>query len=156
MKFGCRVQGAAMATNIFLVDDHPELLRLLRDFLNRLPDVTVCGVATSAQEALDQLPKLPVDLVLVDASLPDINGIELVKEIGVWRPKLPCLMLSGYQDVTNAREALAAGARGYIVKGHPREFVEAIRLALNDEIYLSPPIRMRLLETDDLIVKKSP
>lgn len=132
-----------MATNIFLVDDHPQLLSLLRDFLNRLPAVTVCGVATSGQEALDQLPKQPVDLVLIDASLPDIDGVELVKAIGAWRPALPCLILSGYQDAALVRAALAAGALGYIVKGDPRELAEAIRLALNDEVYLSPQVRIR-------------
>jgi DNA-binding NarL/FixJ family response regulator len=143
-----------MATNVFLVDDHPELLRLLRDFLNRLPDVIVCGVAISGQEALAQLPKQLVDLVLIDASLPDITGIELVKEIGAWRPALPCLILSGRRDATLVREALAAGALGYIVKGNPHELAEAIRLALNDEIYLSPKVRMLLTDTDELIVKK--
>jgi DNA-binding NarL/FixJ family response regulator len=144
-----------MSTNIFLVDDQPDLVSVLRDFLNGLPDVIVCGVAASGQEALAQLPTLSVALVLVDASLPDITGIELVKAIGAWRPALPCLMLSGYQDVARVRVALAAGALGYIVKGDPCELAEAIRLALNDEIYLSPQVRIRLTDTDDLIVKKA-
>lgn len=132
----------AMATNIFLVDDDLDLLDTLRDFLNALPNVSVCDVATSAQQALDRLPTLAVDLVMVDITLPDSNGFELVKKIGAWRPELPCLMLSGYQDMMRARVALAAGARGYLVKANPSEFAEAIRLVLNHEIYLSPQLRL--------------
>ena len=133
-----------MATNIFIVDDHPQMLRLLCDFMKWLPDVVVCGVAVSGQEALDQLPALRVDLVLVDASLADINSIALVEALFVRRPELPCLILSGRQDAERVRHALAAGARGYIVKGNPYEFPEAIRLVLNDEIYLSPQVKLRL------------
>lgn len=133
-----------MSTNIFIVDDHPQMLRLLCDFMKWLPDVVVCGAAVSGQEALEQLPKLPVDLVLVDASLTDINSIALIETLFTRRPELPCLILSGRQDVERVRNALAAGARGYIVKGNPYEFLEAIRLVLNDEIYLSPQVKLRL------------
>lgn len=140
-----------MTTNIFIVDDHPQMLRLLCDFMNWLPDVVVCGAAVSGREALDQLPALPVDLVLVDASLADINSIALVETLFIRCPELPCLILSGRQDVERVRNALAAGARGYIVKGNPYEFPEAIRLVLNDEIYLSPQVKLRLTNLSDCI-----
>lgn len=140
-----------MATNIFIIDDHPQMLRLLCDFISLLPDMVVCGAAVSGREALDQLPKLPVDLVLVDASLADINSILLVKTLFTRRPELPCLILSGRQDIECVRNALAAGARGYIVKGNPHEFPEAIRLVLNDEIYLSPQVKLRLTNLSDCI-----
>lgn len=133
-----------MSTNIFIVDAHPQMLQLLCDFMKWLPDVVVCGVAVSGQEALEQLPKLPVDLVLVDASLGDINSIAFVETLFMRRPELPCLIHSGRQDVERVHNALAAGARGYIVKGNPYEFPEAIRLVLNDEIYLSPQVKLRL------------
>lgn len=127
------------------------MLQLLCDFINWLPDMVVCGSAVSGQEALAQLPNLPVDLVLVDASLTDINSIVLVKTLFTRCPDLPCLILSGCQDIERVRNALAAGARGYIVKGNPHEFPEAIRLVLNDEIYLSPQVKLRLTNLSDCI-----
>lgn len=138
-----------MSTNIFIVDDHTEIAHLLSKYLNRLPGLAVCGIAASGEEALDQLPKLAVDLVLIDLSLPDIRGDELVKKLLVCYPDLPCLILSGYLNEELVQAALSAGARGYLVKINPAEFPEAIQRALNNEIYLSPKVRMQLPHVDN-------
>jgi two-component system, NarL family, invasion response regulator UvrY len=122
---------------IYIVEDHRFMQRAMCEFLDQLPDMTVCGAATTVQEALLQLRDLTVDLVLVDLSLPDKNGIELVRVLQQWWPPLPCLIFSSYDDVTYIQQAQAAGARGYLFKGEPPELLVAIRHVLAGNTYFS-------------------
>lgn len=132
-----------MQANIYLVEDHPLMLRMTSEFINRMPDLQVCGTAATAQDALTHLPTAAVDLVLVDVSLPDMDGIHLVSELRSRRPDLRCLMLSGHQEQSYVERALAVGACGYIAKGNPLELVDAIRRVLKGESYLSQALRIR-------------
>jgi DNA-binding NarL/FixJ family response regulator len=86
-----------------------------------------------------------VDLVLVDVSLPNMSGIELVAMIRQQMPQLRCLMLSGHNELEYVRRALAAGAWGYVTKGNPRVLLEAIQDVLAGETYLSEELRGKLL-----------
>ncbi len=135
-----------MKTNIYIVEDHPAMQQALRVYLRRLPDVSICGVAGSAQEALAALPAAAADLVLVDVSLPDMSGIDLVEQLCRLRPTLRCLMLSGHQEAIHIQRALAAGARGYIIKGNSDELAPAIQQVLAGDIYLSEVMRQKLGE----------
>lgn len=130
-----------MADQIYLIEDHPLMQRMMTEFINRMPDLHVCGMASTAEEALDQLPTTAVDLVLVDVSLPDMDGIHLVSELHKEQPALRCLMLSGHQERSYVQRALAVGARGYLAKGNPSELVMAIRQVMKGEIYLSETLR---------------
>ncbi|MCE7985328.1 MAG: DNA-binding response regulator [Caldilinea sp. CFX5] len=130
-----------MQANIYLVEDHPLMLRMTAEFINRMPDLQVCGTAATAQEALTDLPTATVDLVLVDVSLPDMDGIQLVSALRSQQPALRCLMLSGHQEQSYVQRALAVGARGYIAKGNPLELIDAIRRVLKGDIYLSAALR---------------
>ena len=130
-----------MAANIYIIEDHPLMQRMMSEFINRMPDLQVCGIAATAQEALDQLPTTTVDLVLVDVSLPDMDGIHLVQALHAQQPTLVCLMLSGHQERSYVQRALAVGARGYLAKGNPSELVMAIHQVLKGEIYLSESLR---------------
>lgn len=132
-----------MTTNIYIVEDHPLVQRILSEVLKRLLKMHVAGMATSGQEALNQLPIQWVDLVLVDVSLPDMDGIDLVKQLHRQRPSLPCVMLSAHQEISYVQRALAAGARGYIAKGNPLELKDAIGQVLEGVIYLSEPLRQQ-------------
>lgn len=132
---------AAMPVHIYLVEDHPTFRHALSIYLSKLPDLTISGIASSGQEALTQIPKVKPDIVLMDISLPDINGIDVVEELGLGCPDIPILMLSGHKEATYVRQALGVGARGFIVKGNPMEIEPAIRAVLNGEIYLSPELR---------------
>lgn len=131
-----------MQANIYLVEDHPLMLRMTTEFINRMPDLRVCGTAATAQAALTELPTTAVDLVLVDVFLPDMDGIHLVSELRRHRSTLRCLMLSGHQEQSYVQRALAVGARGYIAKGNPLELMDAIRRVLKGEIYLSEALRV--------------
>jgi DNA-binding NarL/FixJ family response regulator len=128
-------------TSILLVEDHAifaqALLRMLRD----RGHFDVQAVATTAEEALERIPSLELDLVLIDVSLPQRSGIGLVLVLHENYPELPCVMLSGHLSVHYARRSLMAGARGYLVKDHASEILEGIQRVLNGEVYVSEAIR---------------
>jgi DNA-binding NarL/FixJ family response regulator len=128
-------------TSILLVEDHAifaqALLRVLRD----RGHMDVVAIAHSAEDALEQIPGVDVDLVLVDVSLPHQSGISLVFSLQQKYPKLPCVMLSGHVSQYYARSSLAAGARGYLVKDHMEEILEGIERVLQGEIYVSENVR---------------
>ena len=124
---------------IFIVDDHPMLREGLRGIINREPDLLVCGEADSARKALALIEKSPPDLALMDITLPDKNGLELLKDLQSLQPKLPILALSMHDELLYAERMLRAGAKGYVNKHQPpEELVKAIRLVLAGRIYLSP------------------
>lgn len=127
--------------NIYFVEDHPLVRRLLYELINRLPGLRIGEMAATAEITLHQLPNLMVDLALVDISLPGMNDIELVRVLQTQRPALDCLMYSSQQETSYVRRALAAGARGYIIKGNPLELAPAIRQVLDGKRYLSESLQ---------------
>lgn len=129
-----------MPSTIYIAEDHPLVAEMLGEFINALPDLHVCGAATTAQAALAQIPTLAVDLVIIDVSLPDMDGIDLLATLLAQQPTMRCLMFSGHQEHTYVERALALGARGYVAKGNPPELVNAIHQVLTGEIYLSPSL----------------
>lgn len=135
---------AVMTTNIYIVEDHPLMQYTMVEFLNRTPDLQVCGAVTTGQEALAQLSTTQTDLVLIDLALPDQSGLDLLRSLQRTLPHLPCLMFSSYQEATYIHQALAAGARGYLFKGEPLELVKAIRQVLNGERYLPESFRQQM------------
>jgi len=128
-------------TSILLVEDHPIFAQALQRVLRERGEIDVRAVATSAEEALELLPTVDVDLVLVDVSLPKRSGISLVIVLHEQYPELPCVMLSGHLSPYYARTSLAAGARGYLIKDHSYEILEGIRRVLEGEVYVSEQLR---------------
>lgn len=128
-------------TSILLVEDHPIFAQALQRMLREKGHLDVIGVAKSAEEALEQLPGLAVDLILVDVSLPRRSGISLVMVLRERYPDLICIMLSGHLSPHYARRSLEAGARGYVVKDHVEGILEGIRHVLQGEIYVSKELR---------------
>jgi DNA-binding NarL/FixJ family response regulator len=134
-------------SSILLVDDHP----IMRDGISQLialqPDLEVCGEAGSASDALKFLQKETPDLAIVDISLKDINGIELIKEIKSHSHAFPILVLSMHPETLYAERAIRAGARGYIMKHEPAEkLLQAIRRVLKGKIYLSTEMSESMLD----------
>ena len=99
--------------------------------------MNVIAVAETAEQALEQLPELKVDLVLVDVSLPQMSGINLVAALHEKYPDLLCVMLSGHMSSQYARRALEAGARGYLLKDNPAGILTGIEQIVKGEIYVS-------------------
>lgn len=127
-------------TSIFLVEDHAIFAQALLRVLVERGHLNVVAVAKSAEEALEIIPDLEVDLVLVDVSLPQRSGINLVIALHAKYPELPCVMLSGHLSPHYARHSLKAGARGYLVKDRAAEILQGIQKVLNGEIYVSEAI----------------
>ena len=128
-------------TSILLVEDHEIFAQALLRVLERRGQLKVKAVLRSAEEALEQIGGLQVDLVLVDVSLPKKSGIGLVLILHEKYPELPCVMLSGHLSSHYARSSLAAGARGYLVKDHADEILHGIERVLQGEIYVSEDVR---------------
>ena len=99
-------------------------------YLDVEPDLEVCGAVESAEEALAQVFALPVDLMLVDVSLPGMNGIDLVRHLHIRQPDLLCLIVSGHDEGRYAAPAREAGAVGYVMKDSADAVIEAIRNVL--------------------------
>lgn len=128
-------------TSVLLVEDHAVLAQALLRVLREKGQLDVIAVAKSAEEALEKIPDLKVDLVLVDVSLPQRSGISLVFVLHEKYPDLICVMLSGHLSTHYARRSLEAGARGYLIKDHPDGILEGIQKILNGEIYVSEELR---------------
>ena len=127
--------------SILLVEDHTTFASVLVRLLLTTKDMQITLIATSAESALQELRSQRFDLVLVDVSLPEMNGIALVGMIRDQFPGLPCLMLSGHALAHYKNRALDAGARGYILKDNAKGIIEGIRRVLNGEIYVSKELR---------------
>ncbi len=125
-----------MTYQLFVIDDHDAMRRALVRFLNGEPDLNVCGEAASAKAALKSLETLTPDLVLVDMSMPEMNGVEFVTALQAFKPGLPCLMVSAHAQRDYVRAALQAGARGYVMKEDPLDVLTAIFQVVEGELYV--------------------
>ncbi|MGB8167706.1 MAG: response regulator transcription factor [Chthoniobacteraceae bacterium] len=131
---------------VFLVEDHPIFRHGLIALIKSEPGLAVCGEATSAQQAVDDLRRVQTDLVIVDISLEGTNGIELIKQLRAEHESLPILVLSLHDESIYAMRALRAGANGYIMKRAPsEEFLKAVAEVLGGEIYVSPVLRKEIV-----------
>ena len=107
----------------------------------------VCGEASAAEAALEEIARLQPDLAVVDVSLPGIDGLELIRRLLACQPSLQVLVLSMHDEVVYAERVLRAGARGYLMKDQAGvSVVDAARRVLDGEIYLSPAMTTRILE----------
>ncbi len=123
---------------IFLVDDHAVVRNGLAELINQAPDLVVSGEAATAEEALEKIEASVPDLAVVDLTLGDMGGLELLKHLKSRHPLLPVLVLSMHDESFYAERCLRAGARGYIMKNEAIDQVErAVRQILDGKVYLS-------------------
>jgi len=132
---------------IFLVDDHAVVRNGLAELINQAPDLVVSGEAATAEEALEKIEAEGPDLAVVDLTLGDMGGLELLKHLKSRHPLLPVLVLSMHDESFYAERCLRAGARGYIMKNEAIDQVErAVRQILDGKVYLSQRMSARILE----------
>ena len=132
---------------VFLVDDHPAMRQGLEELINQETDIAVCGQAGDIPAALEGIQKTKPDVAIVDLTLKEASGLDLVKDLKVRFAKLPVLILSMHNEAFYAERAIRAGARGYIMKEATTEnIIKAIRQVLNGEIYLSPEASSKVLK----------
>lgn len=123
---------------VLIVDDHSVMREGLALLIDNQPDLTVCGEAEDAVKAMQKVAALRPDIAIVDLSLVQSNGLELVKDIKAQHPRVFVLVLSMHEEALYAERVVRAGARGYVMKRAPTaELLGAMRRVLNGEIYLS-------------------
>jgi DNA-binding NarL/FixJ family response regulator len=133
-------------SGIFIVEDHPVTRDGLIQLINYQNDLRVCGFAGTVAKAMGGVADAEPDLVMVDISLPDGHGIELVKNLKAHYPQAGILVLSMHDEGLYAERAFRAGASGYIMKQEPTDMVlVAVRRILGGETYLSPRMQERVL-----------
>jgi DNA-binding NarL/FixJ family response regulator len=133
-------------TRVLIVDDHPLMRRGLAQSINDQPNLVVCGEAGSVAEALLKIDSLRPQLVVVDISMGDRSGIELVQEIRQNWPEIRVLVSSMHDETLFAERALRAGALGFVNKGEPPDvFIAALQEVNSGQIYLSKRMTNRML-----------
>jgi len=131
---------------ILIVDDHAVVRGGLRQFLANTDDLEIAAEAATGFDALALIPGGDWDLVLLDMSLPDLNGLEVIKRIKRMHPDLPVLIFSMFSEAEFAIPALNAGASGYLNKDSPpHQILAAIRTVVDGARYVSPTLAEQLL-----------
>jgi len=135
----------ARKRSVFIVDDHPLVREGLTNLVNGQSDLTVCGEAKNSAEAIDGIAKELPDAAIIDISLTNESGLELIKNLVKQFPQVAVIVLSMHDEALYAERALRAGARGYVMKHETSKSVLAsIRRVLAGDIYVSERIVNRM------------
>jgi DNA-binding NarL/FixJ family response regulator len=123
---------------VYIVDDHPLVREWLTNLIHQQPDFLVCGEAETAADAFQAITTLKPDVAIVDISLKEGSGLELIKNVKGNCPAVPVIVLSMHDESLYAERAIRAGARGYIMKRETtKRIIDAIRTVLGGKLYLS-------------------
>ena len=139
---------AAKATKrkVLIVDDHPLVRQGIAALISQEDDLEVCCEAESAQEALRGADQCPPDVAVVDLTLKDGSGLELIKDMRIRFPEVGILVLSMRDEGFYAERCLRAGAKGYVTKEEPRQrILEGIRKVLDGKIYVSDKMATKVM-----------
>ncbi len=142
-----KAQRSAGRKRILIVDDHPMMRQGLAQLINHERDLVTSGEADTAADAVQGIARHQPHLVLLDISLPDRNGLELIKDIQARWPGIPVLVVSMHDESLYAERVLRAGGRGYIMKQEGgKKLMFAIRQVLSGGIYVSEKMSAKILE----------
>jgi DNA-binding NarL/FixJ family response regulator len=135
-----------MITKIAITDDHQMVLKGIETMLAETKEVDVVGFYNNGAQTLEGIQKDNPDILLLDINLPDINGIELCKQLKAAHKSLKILAISNYDEVSFIKRMLHNGADGYLLKNTDRlELLSAFKTVLNGEQYLQRDIEKKLL-----------
>jgi len=139
-------EAAGEAATVLLVDDHPIVRFGMRQLIEAEPGLNVCGETDNAGDAMKLIDKLKPDIAVIDLSLHDGNGMELIKQIKARGDATKVLVASMHDESIYAERVVRAGAMGYVNKNEAaKELVTAIKEVLADHIHLSPQMTGRML-----------
>jgi DNA-binding NarL/FixJ family response regulator len=132
-------------STIFIVDDHELVRQGLRQLIDSEVDMQLIGEASNVAEALNMRLSLSPDVAIVDLSLPDGNGLDLIKKLHSWKASMKIIALSMHDDELYAERAINNGASGYINKQDSvQKLLVGIRQVIDDKIFVKPKIAKRL------------
>ena len=139
---------------ILIADDHGIVREGLKSLINMQSDMEVVGVAEDGRVAVQLTREVCPDIVVMDISMPNLNGVEAVREILQYKPDTKIIILSMYTDKHIVKESLEAGASGYVLKSYLfDELLKALEAVKANECYLSP--RIAGIVVDDYVNQKS-
>ena len=128
-----------MQLNVMIADDHQIVRQGLRALLEREPDLRIAAEVNNGREALAAAESQPIDLAIMDVSMPGLNGIEATRKLLATTPRMKVIGLSMHTDRRFVSEMLKAGAAGFVSKDSAfEELVQAIRTVQSGQVYLSP------------------
>ncbi|HEY1276611.1 MAG TPA: response regulator transcription factor [Thermoleophilaceae bacterium] len=135
-------------TKCLAVDDHPTVRQGLALLFGQTEDVELVGTVENGEQVLDAIARTEPEVVIVDVRLPGIDGISAVKRIAQGAPNVRTVMFSAYGDKRLLSDAIAAGARGYVMKGSPPEdLLRAVRTVSSGKPFVDPSLSPALLMT---------
>lgn len=138
---------AKSKTRIVLADDHPLLRQALRDVLEKQPDFEVIAEASNGEEAVKLATEMLPDAVIMDISMPVLNGLEATKQIKATNPSIAVLVLTVHSDSEHILSILRAGAGGYLTKSvYGDEVIHAVRALVSGETVLSPAVSQQIFK----------
>lgn len=131
---------------VFLVDDHPAIREAVADTISQTMDMDMCGETGSSDEAFRLIEKKKPDIAIIDISLDDAHGLDLVQNVRAQYPDVKMIVFSMYDENVYAERAIRAGASGYLMKSEPTQtMLKAIRRVHEGEVYLSRRMSARIL-----------
>lgn len=140
-------QAGTKVIKLLLVDDHPLIRKALRDIIEREKDIVILGEGGNGEEAMDLAQRLIPDVMIMDVSMPKMDGIEATRRIKGILPQINIIILTVYDDEQHVRAILEAGASGYLLKSvFGDEVVRAIRSVDAGNMVLSPAVGLQLIK----------
>ncbi len=135
-----------MTTKIAITDDHEMVLKGITSMLVNTSEIEIVGTYVNAQETLEDLAVNLPDVLLLDINLPDINGIDLSKQLLKKYPELKIIALTNFEDISFVKRMLKNGVHGYLLKNTDKlELVEALKTVLSGDVFLQKDIHKKLL-----------
>jgi DNA-binding NarL/FixJ family response regulator len=126
---------------VLIVDDHAAIRRGVQGILHSFPEWELCGEASNGQEAVQLAESLKPEVIIMDVSMPVLNGLEATRIITDVLPEIKVLLLTLHSSTELVRSAFRAGARGYVLKSDAeQELVRALHVVLGEGTYVSPAI----------------
>lgn len=136
---------------VLLLDDHAVVRAGYRQLIDAEPDMRVCAEAATTEQACAAVREHPLDVAVVDLSLKDESGLEAIRRLLAWSPRLRVLVFTMHAQVGHAVQALRSGALGYLTKdSDPQEMLDAIRRVADGGRMVSPEIAYALLQHDEI------
>lgn len=146
-----------MATRVLIADDHAIVRTGLRALLREEAGMELVGEASGGEEALRLVESINPDILVLDLSMPDMDGIQVTKRVHASSPHIRILILTVHEDEALLREAIRAGAAGYILKhAAEEELISAINMVQMGDIYVHPRLIRSLLDVPQKNISPSP